>query len=170
MSNHTPTHAPARTVLHKQRRKQLVAVEQRPLILLAEDDPDMRRMLASSLRQDYEVVEVSDGDEALTWLGPGVLDGDSERLPALIVSDIRLPYFSGLEILEGMQLASRRVPVILITGFGDTETHAAARQLGAQQVLDKPFEIRELLDAVARALRLGPTDAGGRGAEGANEA
>jgi DNA-binding response OmpR family regulator len=137
----------------RQEEKRLTPWRPGPTILLVEDDDEMRLMLASTLRRDgYTVVEAADGDGALEWLGPGVLEGDPDRLPALIVSDIRLPYFSGLEILEGVQLARRRLPVILITAFGDAETHARARKLGAECVLDKPFDLGDLRAAVRLAL------------------
>jgi DNA-binding response OmpR family regulator len=90
-----------------------------------------------------------------------VLDGDLERLPDLIVSDIRLPYFTGLEILESLQVATRRIPMILITGFPDRETHAQASRLGAECVLEKPFDLGELRAAVHLALRAhGPESRG----------
>jgi DNA-binding response OmpR family regulator len=140
----------------REERKQLAAWVERPTILLVEDDPDMREMLAAALRCDgYVVVEAADGDDALEWLGDGLLEGEPERLPALVVSDICLPYFSGLDILEGARLSARRLPVILITGFGDAETHARAQELGAVCVLDKPFAIGDLRAAVRGALRPG---------------
>jgi DNA-binding response OmpR family regulator len=140
----------------RRKRKRNVPVKEGPTVLLVEDDPDMREMLASVLRAEgYGVVEAADGDDALEWLGDGVLDGEPSRLPAAIVSDICLPYFSGLDILEGVQLAPRRLPVILITGFGDAETHARARELGAVCVLDKPFAMEDLRSAVRAALRPG---------------
>lgn len=128
----------------------------RTRILLVEDDFELRSMLAHALRREgYAVVEAGHGDEALEWLGPGVLDGVARRLPALVVSDIRMPYFSGLEIVQCLQLTRRKVPVVLITGFGDPDTHRLARALGASLVLDKPFDLEDLLGAV-RAL-LAPT-------------
>lgn len=141
----------------RRRRKQLVPIwRKRPRVLLVEDDAEMREFIASGLRRmEYEVVEAADGDEALTWLGPGVLEGDPERMPAVIVSDVRLPHYSGLEILEGMQLTPVPIPVILITGFGDEEVHEAARLLGAERVLDKPFELKALLAAVSTAISRG---------------
>ena len=148
-----------------QERKRLVRRRGRTL-LLVEDDLEMRRMLAAALRRDgHLVIEAANGDDALDWLGPGVLDGDLERVPDLIVSDIRLPYFTGLEILESLQVSTRRIPVILITGFPDRETFAQASQLGAACVLEKPFDLGELRAAVHLALRThgqpspGPDDA-----------
>jgi two-component system, response regulator, stage 0 sporulation protein F len=118
-------------------------------ILLVEDDFELRSILAGALRRHgYAVVEAAHGDEALEWLGPGVLDGVARRLPALVVSDIRMPYFSGLEIVQCLQLTRRKVPVILITGFGDPDTHVLAHALGASCVLDKPFDVEDLLGAV----------------------
>ncbi len=135
-------------------RKQLVPWRPGRTLLLIEDDTEMRRMLAAALRRDgHVVIEAANGDDALDWLGPGVLDGDLERVPDLVVSDIRLPYFTGLEILESLQVAPRRIPVILITGFPDRETYAQASQLGAECVLEKPFDLGELRAAVHLALR-----------------
>ena len=145
--------------LESDRGKRLVAWRPRRLILLVEDDPAMRRLLATALRRDrHRVVEVSNGDDALDWLGPGVLDGWLEQLPDLVISDVRLPYFSGLEILEGLQVASDRIPVILITGFPDEETLARARELGAYCVLEKPFELDAFREAVRGALRARRSD------------
>ena len=136
-------------------RKGLVPWRRERTLLLVEDDTEMRRMLAAALRRDgHFVVEAANGDDALDWLGPGVLDGDIERVPDLIVSDIRLPYFTGLEILESLQIAARRIPVILITGFPDRETYAQASALGAECVLEKPFDLGELRAAVHLALRV----------------
>ena len=134
--------------------KRLIPWDRTPTILLVEDDEDMREMLASELRRDgYRVVEAADGDDAVDWLGVGILDGDPERLPAVIVSDICLPYVSGLDILEGARLSPWRLPVILITGFGDADTHERARDLGAECVLDKPFSMQTLRAAVRSALQ-----------------
>ena len=120
-------------------------------ILLVEDDPELREVLACALRRDgYRVVEAGNGDDALEWLGDGLVGGKPDRLPAAIVSDIWLPYCSGIEILESTRLAPRRLPVVLITGFGDADTHRHAYELGAVCVLDKPFT----MDALRAAVRI----------------
>ncbi len=135
------------------RQKRLPPRWGRQVVLLVEDDGEMCRMLAGVLRRDgYRVVEAADGDDALERLGPWALEGNLEFAPDLIVSDIRLPYFSGLEILEGIQIAADVVPVILITGFPDQETLAKARELGAECVLSKPFELADFRAAVRSAL------------------
>jgi DNA-binding response OmpR family regulator len=133
--------------------KRLAAWQPRRRLLLVEDDREMRLMLAAALRRDgYTVFEAANGDDALEWLGPGVLEGEPDRLPDVVVSDIRLPYFSGIDIAEGLQLSRKQVPVILITGFGDPETHAEALRIGAHCVLDKPFELDDLRVAIRLAL------------------
>ena len=135
-------------------RKHLAPWRRKATLLLIEDDTEMRRMLAAALRRDgHLVVEAANGDDALDWLGPGVLDGDVERIPDLVVSDIRLPHFTGLEILESLQISARRIPVILITGFPDRDTYEQASQLGAECVLEKPFDLSELRAAVHLALQ-----------------
>jgi len=122
-------------------------------ILLIEDDTEMRRLLERALTRDgYTVVAVEDGDQALDWLGLCLFDGSLENVPALIVSDVRLPHFSGLELLEGLLCAAQEIPVILITGFPSEETYAEAFELGAARVLAKPFDLDALRLAVFTVL------------------
>ena len=131
-----------------------VARRRRTTILLVEDDRDMRDLLATTLRRDgYDVVECANGDDALDWLGPGILDGDLERLPAAIISDVRLPYFTGLDILAGVSCSRDPIPVVLITGFPDQHTYEQAFELGARSVLAKPFRLDDLRGALWTALQ-----------------
>jgi DNA-binding NtrC family response regulator len=97
-------------------------------------------------------VAVADGDQALDWLGLCLFDGSLQNVPALIVSDVRLPHFSGLELLEGLLCASAEIPVVLITGFPSEETYAEAFELGAARVLAKPFALDALRLAVQNVL------------------
>jgi two-component system chemotaxis response regulator CheY len=141
-------------VAEQPRRKSLVPWKRGATILLVEDDAELRRLIARTLRRDgYQVVECANGDAAFDWLGDGVFDGYYERLPELIVSDVRLPYFDGFEILEVVREGLTRVPVILITGFPDDELYRRAFALGARNVLAKPFDLEDLRAAVWLALR-----------------
>lgn len=149
----TAVHGPAtgRAFPHPKKRRP-PRLGQR-VILLVEDDDELRRLLARVLRNDgHRVVEAANGDDALDWLGPWALEGSLEFAPDLIVSDIRLPYFTGLEILEGIRIAADEVPVILITGFPDEDTIARGLALGALCVIEKPFELGEFRAAVRSAL------------------
>ena len=122
-------------------------------VLLAEDDFELRELLASVLRADgYEVTEACDGNELWALLvqepGAGV-----ERAPfSLVVSDLRMPGLSAFDVLSSAQRRLTEIPVILITAFGDESTHLRALRLGAKRVLDKPFDCDELRDAVQAAL------------------
>jgi DNA-binding response OmpR family regulator len=121
-------------------------------VLLAEDDQAFRALMASVLRgSGYEVLEAADGIELLDHVAFGLMRGEANRTFDLLVADIRMPGHTGLEILNGMRSVSLAVPVILITAFGDAETHKTAYELGAR-VLDKPFDLSEFELAVAGAL------------------
>jgi CheY-like chemotaxis protein len=119
-----------------------------PRVLVAEDDTEMRMLLVRMLRKDgYHVEEVGSGAELLHRIGTSLLSRRGEP-PELIISDIRMPGFTGLEVLSGLREADWAMPVILITAFGDSETHAEAQRLGAEAVFDKPFDMDELRSAV----------------------
>lgn len=119
-------------------------------ILVAEDDLEMRRLIVATLRRDrYEVIEAPDGIALLDCVESAALSGVHL---AAIVSDIRMPLLSGMDALAVLEATSAEVPVILITAFGDGETHAEAHQLGAFAILDKPFDMTALSAAVAAAI------------------
>jgi CheY-like chemotaxis protein len=130
----------------------------RPLVparlLLAEDDAELRSLLASSLREDgFEVVEVSDGNSLVDRLADAMAaDGSLDGFD-LVVSDIRMPGFSALEVMTGMRRMLFRTPVVLITAFGDPKVHERAKRLGAALVLDKPFDVDELRAAVTKLVK-----------------
>lgn len=122
--------------------------ERRARILLAEDDDAFRELLAMSLRErGHTVVECRTGMDVVRRItefseAHEAIDFD------LVISDIRMPGVTGLEALEGMRELDGWPPTILITAFGDHETHEEARRLGAAAMIDKPFEIDDLLAAV----------------------
>jgi DNA-binding response OmpR family regulator len=124
-----------------------------PRVLLAEDDADMRRLVVEALQKDgYEVIAVPDGGRLLVTLARELADADSSALPDLIVSDIRMPTCTGMQILEQLRAVHRNVPVILMTAFGDAATREHARSLGAV-LFDKPFDLNDLRAAASRLLR-----------------
>lgn len=123
----------------------------RERVLVSEDDEQMRAFLEMALqREGYEVTTCADGIALVDHIG-AVL-ASREEAYGLVISDIRMPGLSGLEFLRGTQAWRGMPPVILITAFGDEETHARARQLGARAVIDKPFEAEELLAKVRELL------------------
>lgn len=123
-------------------------------ILLAEDDREMRTLLANALREaEYEVAECSNGFTLLTHLGHLLLPGVHEYNEVdLIISDIRMPGVTGMEILHGAYEIGTFPPIIMITAFGDEKTHAQAKEFGAAAIFDKPFDIDAFIDKVRNLL------------------
>jgi CheY-like chemotaxis protein len=122
-------------------------------VLLAEDDGEMRRMLAAALRQGgYGVIECEDGISLVERLRAFERDSSSGTFD-LIISDIWMPGITALEVLEGMHDREILPPVILITAFGGASAHARAARAGAAAMFDKPFDIAELL---VKARQLAP--------------
>jgi DNA-binding response OmpR family regulator len=138
MSCHPSQPAESRSVLHS--------------ILLAEDDAEMRALLSQALREKgYVVTECNDGAQLLLHLSP-LLDAGGNVAYDLVISDIRMPALTGLEIVEGLTGHVNCPPMILITAFGDQVTHESATRCGVAAMLDKPFEIGDLLAEVDRLL------------------
>ena len=128
-------------------------------VLIAEDDDEMRKMLAFVLtKHGFRVTQARDGAEALEYLGDVVLGGSRDKAPQLLLTDQRMPGFCGLEVIEAARLVGLKIPAILITAFGDAETHERADALGATPVLDKPFAVQELVALVRRLAPLGSQD------------
>jgi DNA-binding response OmpR family regulator len=116
-------------------------------LLLAEDDFELRQLLACVLRADgHDVIEARDGNELWSLLSQDSLG--SEEAFALVVSDVRMPGLTAFDVLSKLQRSLTDTPVILITAFGDQTTHLRALRLGASRVFDKPFDCDDLRAAV----------------------
>ncbi|MHA7628021.1 response regulator [Corallococcus sp. M7] len=123
-----------------------------PRILVADDQTEMRTLIRKMLvRRGYDVVEASDGPDLVRVLIEG-LTAEESRAPDLIITDVRMPGFTGLEVLARLRREQWNTPVILITAFGDVQLHREALRLGAACVLNKPFDMDELRGAVEVAL------------------
>lgn len=120
------------------------------LVLIADDDEGMRSLLGASLRRrGLAVDEYRDGRALLERLKALEEGGDP---PQLVVSDLRMPGVNGLDVLHWIGSRLPQVPVILITAFGDAQTHRRAKALGATSVIDKPFGLDEFQEHVSNAL------------------
>src|SRR5579864_1390805 len=114
-------------------------------ILLVEDRDSLRRLLARALADDgYEVAASATGGDAVRLLG--------ERAFDLVLTDLKLPDLSGLEVLAASRQAQPRVPVLVLTGFGSVAAAVEAMKLGAYDFLEKPLELPDLSRLVAGAL------------------
>jgi CheY-like chemotaxis protein len=115
-------------------------------ILIADDDREMRRVLRDMLRSiGAEISEASSGQDLLGCLTNG------ERFD-LVITDLRMPALSGLQVIRMARTAGNEIPFILITAFGDEEVRTALSQVPNAFMLDKPFAPPALLDCVASAL------------------
>ncbi len=114
-------------------------------ILLIEDDAriagELRRVLES---EGWKVLLAETGEAGLAQAAKGGCD--------LVITDFRLPGASGMDVLKRLHAAQPRLPVILMTAHGTTETAIEATKLGAYDYLLKPFEIPELLSLAQKAL------------------
>ncbi len=127
-----------------------------PRILLAEDDDDMRQLIAETMRKaGYEVVEAETGGRLLVLLAHQIA-GDAgfgtADLFDLVISDVRMPVCSGTQILEQLRSAQRKTPFILMTAFGDAAVREHTERLGGV-LFDKPFALDELKTAVKFLLK-----------------
>jgi CheY-like chemotaxis protein len=121
---------------------------QRALILLADDNADMREYLSRLLAAHYRVEAVADGEEALKAIG--------RRVPSLVHSDVMMPRMDGMELLSRLRADPRTatVPVILLSARAGEEAKVDALDAGADDYLVKPFSARELLARVDAHLKI----------------
>src|SRR6266481_5374002 len=116
----------------------------RPLVLVVDDDPGLRESLRVILEDDYEVLDVPDGLQALEVVRSYQVD--------LVLLDIRMPGMDGITVLERMKALDEQIEVILVTAVMEVRSAVAAMKLGAFDYLTKPFEEEEVLSAIRRAL------------------
>jgi PAS domain S-box-containing protein len=122
--------------------------EDRPRVLLADDNADMREYLRRLLEVDYEVVATPDGEAALA--------AAQERRPDLVLTDVMMPRLDGFGLLGRLRSdpRTRTLPIILISARAGEEAQVEGVARGADDYLVKPFTARELLARVATHLAL----------------
>jgi two-component system KDP operon response regulator KdpE len=124
-----------------------------PMILLVEDDPAVRRVLATSLpAHGYRVLEAGDGATAVRFA--------SERVPDLVLLDLRLPDMDGIDVTKKLRAWSP-VPIVVLSAVGQERDKVAALDAGADDFVTKPFGFPELLARVRVALRHASRPLGG---------
>ena len=121
--------------------------------MLVEDDPDLRDWYREVLEAEgYRVTACDDGDEALGYFEDCLLHDVPRPRVDCIVSDVRMPGCTGLDLVRFIEGEGRYVPTVLVTGFAGSQTWEAAQNLGVASVLDKPVRARDLVRSVHDAL------------------
>ena len=106
-------------------------------IMIIEDDAEMRSLLIEFLGEDgYQVDSAETGSEALSKITKEVFD--------LIVTDIRMPGLTGLDILSSIKKHQPQVSIIVITAFGNEEVYRRSMERGASAYLEKPVCFNKL--------------------------
>ena len=141
-TGHFPAHLPGPyPALMRSRRK-------RPLILLVEDDRLMADMYRFQLeREGYQVEVAFDGKQGLDVIRTG--------RPDLVLLDVRLPIIEGFEVLEHLQAdpqAVRRIPVVILSNYGDSRMISRGLELGARDYLVKSATTPSILAAKVKTL------------------
>jgi CheY-like chemotaxis protein len=119
-------------------------VSPRPLVLVADDDPDILLLMTLTLERDgYDVVAAKDG--------LGALEAAVERVPHLVLLDLMMPGLDGYEVTRRLRLepATKDLPIVIVTAAAEESQAARALDAGADAYMKKPFSPRELLAKTA---------------------
>src|SRR5512139_344184 len=115
------------------------------LILLVDDEEPQRRVLAGFLRKaGYEVEAVGNAEEALAVVAARTVD--------LVLTDLRMPGQTGVELLDAVRGVNPEIPVVVMTAYGTVTSAVDAMKRGAADYLGKPVDLDELEVLVARTL------------------
>lgn len=120
----------------------------KPRILIVDDEADIRDILKLTLTEEnYEVIEATDGKEALKII--------REKAPDLIILDYKIPYVDGGEVCRRIKkdILLRHLPIIMLTGKGDIVDKIEGIDAGSDDYIVKPFEPKELLARIKMILR-----------------
>ncbi len=117
-------------------------------ILIIDDDDQLRKSFEKLLTEEgYSVKSASSGEAGLSMV--------QGQVPDLVVLDMRLPGMNGFETFEAIHKIEPKLPVIIMTAYGTTETAIEATKMGAFDYILKPFDIPDMLNVIAQALEAG---------------
>ncbi|MBP1684805.1 MAG: response regulator with a winged-helix DNA-binding domain [Deltaproteobacteria bacterium] len=134
-----------------------LAVAQRPLILVVEDERDIAALVRFNLEQEgFAVVTAADGEEGLAAV--------RQHRPSLLILDLMLPVMPGVEVCRRLRgdSATARLPIVMLTAKAAEVDRVLGLEMGADDYVTKPFSPRELVARVRAVLRRASADAGDR--------
>ena len=118
----------------------------RPLLLVVEDNDDIRQYIADSMGDDYQIIQAADGHEGVSLA--------TEQIPDIIVSDIMMPIMNGIELTRQLKedVRTSHIPIILLTAKDSIEDKEEGYDSGADSYLTKPFSARLLQSRIQNLL------------------
>ena len=117
-------------------------------VLIAEDDPFIRKVLRQTLKDDFSVITKENGIEAVSWLEEG-------NPVDIVLSDIQMPHMDGKDLLRTLRASPsfQRLPIIILSTFSDSATRISCLNMGADDYIVKPFNPLEVKTKITTVLR-----------------
>ncbi|MBC3788212.1 response regulator [Spirosoma utsteinense] len=117
-------------------------------VLIAEDDPFIRKVLRQTLKDEFTVITKENGIEAVSWLEEG-------NPVDIILSDIQMPHMDGKDLLRTLRASPtfQNLPIIILSTFADSATRISCLKLGADDYIVKPFNPIEVKTKISTVLR-----------------
>jgi DNA-binding response OmpR family regulator len=127
-------------------REEVAADHNFPVVLIVEDNRDLRQYIKSELSTEFSILEAGHGEEGVSLA--------QKRIPDLIVSDVMMPVMDGVTLVKILKEDERtsHIPIILLTACDDGDTRITGFEMGADQYVVKPFEINELVARIKSLL------------------
>ncbi|QIP13508.1 response regulator [Spirosoma aureum] len=124
-------------------------------VLVAEDDPFIRKVLRQTLKDEFEVTTKENGIEAVSWLEEG-------NPVDIILSDIQMPHMDGKDLIRTLRASPlfQKLPIIILSTFSDSDTRIKFLKLGADDYIVKPFNPIEVKTKIRSLLRRIETQTG----------
>lgn len=120
--------------------------KEKPIVLVAEDDPDLLRMIVRMLDPIVTVKTAKDGQDALDQMG------SMPKLPSVLVTDVMMPRLDGLGLVKALKADERlaKIPVIMLTAKGGPRDQIAGINAGVRHYVTKPFKHEDLVEKVKK--------------------
>jgi len=116
-------------------------------VLIVDDESEMNEYLSGHLFiEGYAVSTASEGQEAIDLLKKNPFD--------VVLLDLHIPNVDGFDVLKHIKSTAPKTKVIIVTGFASPENVAKCKRLKADQIIEKPFELRDIIDAVDSAVNV----------------